>query len=244
MYRKGLLKERGNPALITAYGAYGFSNVPRFRDAWVSLIDRGFVYAVAHVRGGREKGRRWYDQGRLLNKRNSFTDFIAVTQALSAQGFADPKRVFAYGGSAGGMLVGAVANMRPDLYAGIVADVPAVDIASTMTDPRLPLTTLEYEEWGNPAIEEQYRYMLSWSPYDNVSAQAYPPVFVIAGLQDSLVGVHEPAKWVARLRATKTDRKEILFVTNMSAGHGGTSGRFGTVDIDARVKAWLITLAQ
>ena len=244
MYRKGLLKARGNPALITAYGAYGFSNVPRFRDAWISLIDRGFVYAIAHVRGGREKGRRWYDQGRMLNKRNSFTDFIAVTEALTAQGFADPKRVFAYGGSAGGMLVGAVVNMRPDLYAGIVAEVPTMDILSTMADPSLPLSTLEYEEWGNPAIEEQYRYMLSYSPYDNVSAQAYPPVFVIAGLHDSQVGVHEPAKWVARLRATKTDRKEILFVTNMSAGHGGTSGRFGAVDIDARVKAWLITLAQ
>ncbi len=244
MYRKGLLKARGNPALITAYGAYGFSNVPSFRDAWISLIDRGFVYAIAHVRGGREMGRRWYDKGRLLNKRNSFTDFIAVTEALAAQGFADPRRVFAYGASAGGMLVGAVVNMRPDLYAGIVADVPTMDIVSTMADPSLPLTTLEYQEWGNPAIEEQYRYMLSYSPYDNVSAQAYPPVFVIAGLHDSQVGVHEPAKWVARLRATKTDRKEILFVTNMSAGHGGTSGRFGAVDIDARVKAWLITLAQ
>ena len=244
MYRKGLLKPRGNPTLITAYGAYGFSNVPRFRDAWISLIDRGFVYAVAHVRGGHEKGRRWYDQGRMLNKRNSFTDFIAVTEALTAQGFADPKRVFTYGGSAGGMLVGAVVNMRPDLYAGIVAEVPAMDIASTMADPSLPLSTLEYEEWGNPAIEEQYRYMLSYSPYDNVSAQAYPPVFVIAGLHDSQVGVHEPAKWVARLRAIKTDRKEILFVTNMSAGHDGTSGRFGAVDVDARVMAWLITLAQ
>jgi oligopeptidase B len=180
----------------------------------------------------------------MLNKRNSFTDFIAVTEALTAQGFADPRRVFAYGGSAGGMLVGAVVNMRPDLYAGVVADVPAMDIASTMTDPSLPLTTLEYEEWGNPVIAEQYRYMLSYSPYDNVSAQAYPAVFVIAGLQDSQVGVHEPAKWVARLRATKTDHNEILFVTNLSAGHGGTSGRFGSVDIDARVKAWLITLAQ
>ena len=244
MYRKGLRKAHGNPTLITAYGAYGFSNTPRFRDTWISLIDRGFVYAVAHVRGGREKGRRWYDQGRVLNKRNSFTDFIAATEALTAQGFADRKRVFAYGASAGGMLIGAVANMRPDLYAGIVADVPTMDILTTMADPSLPLTTLEYEEWGNPAIEAQYRYMLSYSPYDNVSAQAYPPVFVVAGLNDSQVGIHEPAKWVARLRAAKTDRNEILFVTNMSAGHGGTSGRFGAVDIDARVKAWLLTLAQ
>ena len=230
-----------NPALITAYGAYGFSNVPRFRDAWVSLIDRGFVYAVAHVRGGREKGRRWYDQGRLLNKRNSFTDFIAVTQALTAQGFADPKRVFAYGGSAGGMLVGAVANMRPDLYAGIVADVPAMDIASTMTDPRLPLTTLEYEEWGNPAIEEQYRYMLSWSPYDNVSAQAYPPVFVIAGLQDSLVGVHEPAKWVAKLRTVAQSERPIVLKTLMGSGHSGPSGRYESWREEAFVMAFVIS---
>jgi oligopeptidase B len=244
IYRKGLLKARGNPTLITGYGAYGSSSMPRFRDAWISLIDRGFVYAIAHVRGGREKGSRWYDQGRLLNKRNSFTDFIAATQALTAQGFADPRRVFAYGASAGGMLVGAVTNMRPDLYAGIVAEVPAMDILSTMADPNLPLSTLEYEEWGNPAIEKHYRTMLSYSPYDNVSAQAYPPVFVIAALNDSQVGVHEAAKWVARLRATKTDRNEILLVTNMSAGHGGTSGRFGSVNIDARVQAWLITLAR
>jgi len=244
IYRKNLLKPRGNPTLVTAYGAYGFSNMPRFRDTWISLIDRGFVYAVAHVRGGREKGSRWYDQGRMLNKRNSFTDFIAVTEGLTAQGFADPKRVFAYGASAGGMLVGAVANMRPDLYAGIVAEVPAMDIVTTMADPNLPLSTLEYEEWGNPAIEQQYRTMLSWSPYDNLAAQAYPPVFVIAARNDSQVGVHEAAKWVARLRAARTDQKEILFWTNMSAGHAGTSGRFGAVNIDARVKAWLITLAQ
>jgi len=244
MYRKGMLKPRGNPTLVTAYGAYGISRIPRFSDTWISLIDRGFVYAIAHVRGGREKGRRWYDQGRVLNKRNSFTDFIAVTEALIAGGLADPKRVFAEGSSAGGMLVGAVANMRPELYAGIVADVPAMDVVTTMADPSLPLSTLEYEEWGNSAIEEQYRYMLSYSPYDNVSAKEYPAMFVIAGLHDSQVGVHEPAKWVARLRATKTDGNEILFVTNMSAGHGGTSGRFGAVDINARVMAWLITLAQ
>ena len=244
MYRKGMLKPRGNPLLLTAYGAYGISNVPRFNDSWISLIDRGFVFAIAHVRGGREKGRRWYDQGRMLNKRNSFTDFIAVTEALIADGIADRKRVFAQGESAGGMLVGAVANLRPDLYAGIVADVPAMDLVSTMADPTLPLSTLEYEEWGNPAIEEQYRYMLSYSPYDNLSAKAYPPMFVISGLHDTQVGVHEPAKWVARLRATKTDRNEILFMTNMTAGHGGTSGRFGAVEVSARVMAWLLALAR
>ena len=244
MYRKGMLRPRGNPVLVTAYGGYGLSNVPRFNDSWISLIDRGFVFAIAHVRGGREKGTRWYDLGRVLNKRNSFTDFVAVTEALIAQGVADPKRVFAQGGSAGGMLVGAVANLRPDLYAGIVADAPAVDLVTTISDPTLPLSTLEYEEWGNPAIEEQYRYMLSYSPYDNVSARAYPPMFVLSALNDSQVGVHEPAKWVARLRASKTDANELLFVTNMTAGHQGTSGRYGAVAIDSRVMAWLLTLAQ
>jgi oligopeptidase B len=152
--------------------------------------------------------------------------------------------VFAQGGSAGGMLVGGVANLRPDLYAGIVADAPAVDVVTTISDPSLPLSTLEYEEWGNPAIEQQYRYMLSYSPYDNVTAKAYPPMFVLAGLNDSQVGVHEPAKWVARLRATKTDDNELLFMTNMTAGHQGSSGRYGAVAIDARVMAWLLTLAQ
>jgi oligopeptidase B len=244
MYRKGMLKHGGNPLLITAYGAYGISSVPRFDDSWISLVDRGFVFAIAHVRGGREKGSRWYDQGRMLNKRNSFTDFIAVTEALIAAGIADPKRVFAQGGSAGGMLVGAVANLRPDLYAGIVADVPAMDVVTTMADRSLPLSTLEFEEWGNSAIEEQYRYMLSYSPYDNVSRKAYPPIFVISGLHDSQVGVHEPAKWVARLRATKTDANEILFMTNMTAGHGGASGRFGALEVNARVMAWLLTLAR
>ncbi len=244
MYRKGMLRPRGNPVLVTAYGGYGLSNVPRFNDSWISLIDRGFVFAIAHVRGGREKGTRWYDLGRVLNKRNSFTDFIAVTEALIAQGVADRSRVFAQGGSAGGMLVGAVANLRPDLYAGIVADAPAVDLVTTISDPTLPLSTLEYEEWGNPAIEEQYRYMLSYSPYDNVSAKTYPPMFVLSALHDSQVGVHEPAKWVARLRASKTDANEILFVTNMTAGHQGSSGRYGAVAIDSRVMAWLLTLAR
>jgi oligopeptidase B len=244
MYRKGMRRPGGNPVLVTAYGGYGLSSPPRFNDSWIGLIDRGFVFAIAHARGGREKGSRWYDQGRMLNKRNSFTDFIAVTEALIAQGVADRKRVFAQGASAGGMLVGAVANLRPDLYAGIVADAPAVDLVTTMADPTLPLSTLEYEEWGNPAIEEQYRYMLSYSPYDNVSAKAYPPMFVLSALNDTQVGVHEPAKWVARLRATKTDANELLFVTNMTAGHQGSSGRFGAVSIDARVMAWLLALAK
>ena len=243
MYRKGLLRPGGNPTLVTGYGAYGLSELPSFADSWISLADRGFVYAVAHVRGGREKGRRWHDGGSMLMKQNSFTDFIAATEALVAQGFADRKRVFAYGGSAGGLLVGAVANMRPDLYAGIVAEVPFVDVITTMSDPSLPLTTLEYQEWGNPAVKEQYETMLSYSPYDTVAAQAYPAILVTAALHDSQVRYHEPAKWVARLRATKTDDNELLFLTDMTAGHTGTAGRFGSTDANAQIMAWLIDKA-
>ena len=222
---------------------YGLSELPSFSDSWISLVDRGFVYAVAHVRGGREKGRRWHDAGSMLMKRNSFTDFIAATEILVARGFADRKRVFAYGGSAGGLLVGAVANMRPDLYAGIVAEVPFVDIITTMADPSLPLTTLEYQEWGNPAIKEQYDYMLSYSPYDNVAAKTYPAMFVTAALYDSQVRYHEPAKWVARLRATRIDDNELLLVTDMTAGHTGTAGRFDATDENAQIMAWLIDKA-
>jgi len=244
MYRKELLRAGGNPTLVTGYGAYGLSTLPSFSDSWISLVDRGFVYAIAHVRGGREKGRRWHDGGSVLNKRNSFTDFITATEALIAQGVSDQKRVFAYGASAGGLLVGAVANMRPDLYAGIVAEVPFVDVVTTMADPTLPLTTLEYEEWGNPAIKGQYDTMLSYSPYDNVAAKPYPAMFVTAALHDSQVGYHEPAKWVARLRAMKTDGNELLFLTDMSAGHTGTAGRFGSTEERARIIAWLIAQSQ
>ena len=244
VYRKGLLRAGGNPTLVTGYGAYGLSSLPSFSDSWISLVDRGFVYAIAHVRGGRERGRRWHDSGSMLNKRNSFMDFIAATEALIARGFADRKRVFAYGASAGGLLVGAVANMRPDLYAGIVAEVPFVDVVTSMADPTLPLTTLEYEEWGNPAIKEQYDTMLSYSPYDKVAAKPYPAMFVTAALHDSQVGYHEPAKWVARLRFTKTDSNELLFLTDMSAGHTGTAGRFGSIEERARIMAWLIAQSQ
>jgi oligopeptidase B len=244
MYRKDLLRAGGNPTLITGYGAYGSSMPPSFSESWISLVDRGFVYAIAHVRGGREKGRRWHDQGSMLNKRNSFTDLVAATEVLVARGFAARERVFAYGASAGGLLVGAVANLRPDLYAGIVAEVPFVDVISTMADPALPLTTLEYEEWGNPTIKEQYDYMLSYSPYDNVAAKPYPAMFVTAAMHDSQVGYHEPTKWVARLRATKTDANELLLVTDMAAGHTGTAGRFGSTSENAQMMAWLIAHAR
>jgi oligopeptidase B len=189
-------------------------------------------------------GERWYDEGRVLNKRNTFTDFIAATQTLIAQGYADPKAIFAQGRSAGGLLMGAVANMRPDLYAGIVAEVPFVDVITTMSDASIPLTTLEYSEWGNPAVKPQYDYMLSYSPYDNVKRQNYPALFITAGLYDSQVSYAEPAKWVARLRANKTDHHDILFKTNMGAGHGGHSGRLGSIDESAEIMAWLLAHAR
>jgi oligopeptidase B len=243
VYRKDMRRSGGNPALVVGYGSYGISFRPTFTGSTFSLIDRGFVYAIAHVRGGHEMGERWYDEGRVLNKRNTFTDFIAATQALIAQGYADPKAIFAQGRSAGGLLMGAVANMRPDLYAGIVAEVPFVDVITTMSDASVPLTTLEYQEWGNPAIKPQYDYMLSYSPYDNVKRQNYPALFITAGFHDSQVSYAEPAKWVARLRALKTGDHEILFKTNMGAGHGGRSGRLGSLTEDAEIMAWLLAHA-
>jgi oligopeptidase B len=244
VYRKDMRRHGGNPALVVGYGSYGISFRPTFTGSTFSLIDRGFVYAIAHVRGGHEMGERWYEEGRVLNKRNTFTDFIAATQALIAQGFADPKAIFAQGRSAGGLLMGAVANMRPDLYAGIVAEVPFVDVITTMSDASVPLTTLEYQEWGNPAVERQYDYMLSYSPYDNVMRQNYPALFITAGFHDSQVSYAEPAKWVARLRALNTGNRDILFKTNMGAGHGGRSGRLGSLTEDAEIMAWLLAHAD
>jgi oligopeptidase B len=192
----------------------------------LSLLDCGFVYAIAHVRGGQELGRPWYDDGRLLNKKNSFYDFIDVTRELAAQGYADPQKIFAMGGSAGGLLVAAVANMRGLDYRGIVAQVPFVDVITTMLDDGIPLTTNEYDEWGDPRDRRCYEYMLSYSPYDNVRAQGYPAMLVTTGLWDSQVQYYEPAKWVAKLRALKTDRNPLLLHVEMEAGHGGKSGRF------------------
>lgn len=244
VYRKDLRRAGGNPTLLYGYGAYGISSRPVFSSFRFSLIDRGFVYAIAHVRGGRERGERWYEQGRGLNKRNSFTDFIAAAEALVAQSFADRRAVFAQGGSAGGLLVAAAANQRPDLFAGIVAEVPFVDVLTTASDASIPLTTLEYEEWGDPAIKENYDNIRSYSPYDNVERKAYPAMFVTAGLHDTQVSYAEPAKWVARLRATKTDDHELIFKTNMGAGHSGRPGRLGTVDETAEISAWLISKAE
>ena len=225
-YRRGTPRD-GTAALFqTGYGSYGLSSDPTFTNYAVSLADRGMVFAIAHIRGGQEMGRAWYDAGHLLAKKNSFTDFIDVTRFLVAQRYAAPGRVAALGGSAGGLLMGAVANMAPKDYKVIVAQVPFVDVVTTMLDASIPLTTNEYDEWGNPARKPAYDYMLSYSPYDNVKAQAYPALFVGTGLWDSQVQYYEPAKWVAKLRATKTDANPLLFRVNMEAGHGGKSGRF------------------
>jgi oligopeptidase B len=244
VYRRDMRRSEGNPTLIVGYGAYGLSLRATFTRSAFSLIDRGFVYAIAHVRGGHEKGERWYAEGRMLNKRNTFTDFIAVTEALIARGHADSRAVFAQGGSAGGLLMGAVANLRPDLFAGIVAEVPFVDVVTTMSDVSVPLTTLEYNEWGNPAVRREYDYMLSYSPYDNVAQKNYPPMFVTAGFYDSQVSYAEPAKWVAKLRASKINNYELLFKTEMEAGHSGRSGRLGSIEQSAEIMGWLIAHAR
>ena len=219
-------KDGTNPLYQYGYGAYGYTIEPYFSANRLSLLDRGFVYAIAHVRGGQMLGRPWYEAGRQKQKRNSFTDFIDVTRALVAQQYADKNKVFASGGSAGGLLMGAVVNMAPELYLGINADVPFVDVVTTMLDESLPLTTNEYDEWGNPNNKTDYDYMLSYSPYDNIKRQSYPNMLVTTGLHDSQVQYFEPAKWVAKLREYKTDDNKLLFYTNMEAGHGGASGRY------------------
>jgi oligopeptidase B len=226
IHRKDFVRDGSAALLQYAYGSYGLSTDPGFSSARFSLIDRGFVYAIAHIRGGQEMGRAWYDDGRLLHKKNSFTDFIDVTHFLVAQGYAGKDKVFAMGGSAGGLLMGAIANISPQDYRGIVAQVPFVDVVTTMLDDSIPLTTNEFDEWGNPADGTAYDYMLSYSPYDNVRAQAYPAMLVTTGLWDSQVQYYEPAKWVAKLRALKTDRNPLLLHVDMEAGHGGKSGRF------------------
>jgi oligopeptidase B len=226
VYRKGFRKDGSAAMLQYAYGSYGFSTDPSWSPTVTSLLDRGMVYAIAHIRGGQEMGRAWYDQGHLLNKKNSFTDFIDVTRYLVARGYAKKGRVAALGGSAGGLLMGGVLNMAPDDYGVVIAQVPFVDVVTTMLDASIPLTTNEYDEWGNPATAEYYDYMLSYSPYDNVAAKAYPAIFVGTGLWDSQVQYYEPTKWVARLRARKTDSHPLVFRVNMEAGHGGKSGRF------------------
>ncbi len=243
VYRKDKFKQDGNsPCLQYAYGSYGYSMDPYFSSVRLSLLDRGFVYAIAHVRGGQEMGRQWYEDGKLLKKKNTFTDFIACSEYLIEQKYTNPDKLFAMGGSAGGLLMGAIANMRPDLYKGIIAQVPWVDVVTTMLDASIPLTTSEYDEWGNPNNKEYYDYMLSYSPYDNVKAQNYPNMLVTTGLHDSQVQYFEPTKWVAKLRDMKTNDNLLLLTINMDTGHGGASGRFKRYEETALEYAFMLDL--
>ncbi len=242
VYRKGLVKDGSAPLLIYGYGSYGYSMEPRFSSTRLSLLDRGFVYAIAHIRGGQEMGRYWYEDGKLLKKRNTFTDFTDCARYLVQQKFTSPEHLYAQGGSAGGLLMGAVANLAPDLFHGIIANVPFVDVVTTMLDETIPLTTGEYDEWGNPNKKKYYDYMLSYSPYDNVTAKAYPALLVTTGLHDSQVQYWEPAKWVAKLRALKTDSNPLLLKINMSFGHGGASGRFERLREEAMEMAFIFSL--
>jgi len=226
LLRKGTQLDGSHPLLLYAYGSYGFTLEPTFNSNVLSMVDRGFIYAIAHIRGGQEMGRRWYDDGKMLNKKNTFNDFIDVAEELIRRKHTTSERLVANGGSAGGLLMGAVANMRPDLFRAIVADVPFVDVINTMSDASLPLTAQEWEQWGNPAVPEQYAYMRSYSPYDNVAAKDYPWMLVTTSLNDSQVMYWEPAKWVARLRSLKTDQNPLYLKTNMAGGHGGSSGRY------------------
>jgi oligopeptidase B len=226
VYKKSTPLDGSAPLLQYAYGSYGYSIDPTFSSSRLSLLDRGFIFVIAHIRGGEEMGREWYDNGKLLNKMNTFYDFIDCSSYLLDNKYTSKEKLFAMGGSAGGLLMGTIVNLRPDLYKGIIAAVPFVDVVTTMLDASIPLTTGEYDEWGNPNEKEYYDYMLSYSPYDNVAAQNYPHMLVTTGLHDSQVQYWEPAKWVAKLRTLKTDNNMLLLHTNMSAGHGGASGRF------------------
>jgi oligopeptidase B len=243
VYRKDVRLDGSAPLYLYAYGSYGLSADPVFSSARLSLLDRGFVYAIAHVRGGQERGRRWYEAGRLGRKWNTFNDFIDVTDHLVALGYGARSRVFAAGGSAGGLLVGVLANVAPERYRGLVAHVPFVDIVTTMLDESIPLTTLEYEEWGDPRERQHYEYMLSYSPYDNVRAQAYPAMLVTTGLWDSQVQYYEPAKWVAKLRRANNGNQPLLLHVNFAAGHGGKSGRYERLREVAREYGFIMGLS-
>ena len=244
MYRKDAQHKKPKPLLLYGYGSYGASMEPWFSSTRLSLVDRGFIFAIAHIRGGSEMGRHWYENGKFLKKRNTFTDFIACAEFLIEEKYTSPKHLYAMGGSAGGLLMGAIINMQPDLFQGVVTQVPFVDVLTTMLDDTIPLTTFEYEEWGNPNQKAYYDYIKSYSPYDNVKTQAYPHLLVSTGLHDSQVQYWEPAKWVAKLRATKTDNHLLVFDINLDAGHGGKSGRFKSLEDTARDYAFLLYLEE
>jgi oligopeptidase B len=226
VYKKGFKKDGNAPLLLYAYGSYGISSDASFNSTRLSLLDRGFAFAIAHIRGGEEMGRQWYEEGKMMKKKNTFTDFIDCGKFLVSQKYSSKDHLYANGGSAGGLLMGAVVNLAPDLWHGVIAEVPFVDVINTMLDENIPLTTNEFDEWGNPKNKEAYFYMKSYSPYENIEAKKYPNMLVTTGLHDSQVQYFEPSKWVAKLRATKTDDNILLLKTNMKFGHGGASGRF------------------
>ncbi|AQG80958.1 S9 family peptidase [Spirosoma montaniterrae] len=244
VYRKGTRKDGSAPLLQYAYGSYGINMEPGFSSTRLSLLDRGFIYAMAHIRGGQEMGRRWYEDGKMLKKKNTFNDFVDVSEYLVRNKYTATDKLFAMGGSAGGLLMGAVVNQAPQLYRGVVAAVPFVDVVTTMLDESIPLTTGEFEEWGNPKQKPYYDYMKSYSPYDNVQKKAYPNMLVTTGLHDSQVQYWEPAKWVAKLRTMKTDANQLLLHTNMEAGHGGASGRFQALKEIALEYAFMLNLVE
>lgn len=244
VYRKGIKKDGKNPLLLYAYGSYGATMDPYFSSTRLSLLDRGFIYAIAHIRGGEDLGREWYENGKLLKKINTFTDFIDCSKFVIAEKYTSSEHLYAEGGSAGGLLMGAIVNMNPELYNGVIAQVPFVDVITTMLDDTIPLTTGEYDEWGNPNEKKYYDYMLSYSPYDQVKAQAYPNMYISTGLHDSQVQYWEPAKWVAKLRVMKTNDKQLFLDTNMDAGHGGASGRFEALKELAKEFTFLLDLEK
>ena len=242
VYKKGFVKDGNAPLLLYAYGSYGNSMDASFSSARLSLLNRGFAFAIAHIRGGQEMGRQWYEDGKLMKKKNTFTDFIDCGEFLIAQKYSSKEHLYAQGGSAGGLLMGAIATMRPDLWHGVIAQVPFVDVINTMLDESIPLTTNEFDEWGNPKNKDAYDYMKSYSPYENVSKNGYPNMLVTTGLHDSQVQYFEPAKWVAKIRALKTDNKLLLLYINMEAGHGGASGRFNYLKEVAMQYSFLFAL--
>lgn len=244
VYKKGMKKNGANPFLLYAYGSYGSTIDPYFSTSRLSLLDRGFIFAIAHVRGGEYLGRQWYEDGKLLKKKNTFTDFIDCSKYVIRKEYTSKSHLYAEGGSAGGLLMGAIVNMAPELYNGVIAQVPFVDVVTTMLDDTIPLTTGEYDEWGNPNEKESYDYMLSYSPYDNVKAQVYPNMYVSTGLHDSQVQYWEPAKWVAKIRSVKKDKNLLLLDTNMEAGHGGASGRFEALKEVAKEFSFLLDLEK
>jgi len=244
VYRKGVELNGKNPFLLYAYGSYGMTMEPYFSTTRLSLLDRGFIYAIAHVRGGEDMGRMWYEDGKLLKKKNTFTDFIDCSKHVIAKKYTSAEHLYAEGGSAGGLLMGAIINMNPELYNGVIAQVPFVDVVTTMLDETIPLTTGEYDEWGNPNVKKYYDYMLSYSPYDNVKEQDYPNLYISTGLHDSQVQYWEPAKWVAKLRVLKTNSKQLFMDTNMDAGHGGASGRFESLKEVAKEFSFLLDLEK